>query len=458
MSTPSRAVAGLALAVLTASVGTSAANIALPALVTAFTTTPGHVQWLVVAYLVGMSTVSVAAGYAGDRWGRRPILLTGIAVFTVGAVVGAFSPSLTTLITARAVQGVGAAVMTALPLALAKDLVPEGGTGRVIGLLGTTSAVGTALGPVLGGALIGWGGWASPFWMMAVLGAAAFPLAGSVLPAQTPPRARRRFDALGNLLLAAAIAVFALALTTPVSIGSTVALLVCAAALLIAFVAAEKRADAAVLPPAMLRRRAIATGVIANVLVSTVMMTTLVVGPYALHDGLQLALPLVGLVMAVGPVISALSGILAGSVVDRASSPRIVTVALVIVTTGAVALAVLPAWWGVAGYVGALLILTPGYQLFLAANNTHMLSAADTTQRGTVSGALGLSRNVGLITGASALGTIYAALTAGTGTAAISSLDGARTVFLIAALLAGIATGVSALASHGLPRRAKRPS
>ncbi|WP_036315871.1 MFS transporter, partial [Microbacterium sp. B24] len=178
MSTPSRAVAGLALAILTASVGTSAANVALPALVTAFTATPGQVQWVVVAYLLAVTSISVTAGSAGDRWGRRRVLLAGISIFTVGAVAGALAPSLVTLVIARGVQGVGAAVMTALPLALARDLVADGRTGRIMGLLGTTSAVGTALGPALGGALIGWGGWTAPFWMMALLGAAALPLAG----------------------------------------------------------------------------------------------------------------------------------------------------------------------------------------------------------------------------------------------------------------------------------------
>lgn len=455
MSTPSRAVAGLALAILTASVGTSAANVALPALVTAFTATPGQVQWVVVAYLLAITSVSVAVGSAGDRWGRRRVLLAGIALFTVGAAVCALAPSLVTLIIARTVQGVGAAVMTALPLALAKDLVVDGHTGRIMGLLGTTSAVGTALGPALGGALIGWGGWASPFWMMALLGAAALPLALTVPSARTITRPRHRFDATGNVLLSAGIATYALALTAPMPNWPTTPLLIGAAALLIGFLAVERRADAPVLPPAVLRHRTITTGMITNVLVATVMMTTLVVGPYALHDGLQLSLPLVGLVMAVGPVTSAISGVLAGRLVDRSSPPVMITVSLTILTVGTAALATLPAWWGVAGYVAALIILTPGYQLFLAANNTHTLSATDSTQRGAIAGALGLSRNLGLITGASAMGALYATLAAGSDTAASGSLDAAQTTFLIAALLAAIAAATSLLPSCSLQPRAQ---
>ncbi|WDG19253.1 MFS transporter [Microbacterium sp. Clip185] len=450
MSTPSRAIAGLALAILTASVGTSAANVALPALVTAFTATPGQVQWVVIAYLLAITSVSVAAGSAGDRWGRRRVLLAGIALFTVGAAVGALAPSLVTLIIARAIQGFGAAIMTALPLALAKDLVANGRTGRIMGLLGTTSAVGTALGPALGGVLVGWGGWASPFWMMALLGATALPFALMVPSARTIARPRHRFDAVGNVLLSAGIATYALALTAPVPNWPTGPLLIGAAALVIGFLAVERRADAPVFPPAMLRHRTIRTGMITNVLVATVMMTTLVVGPYALHDGLQLPLPLVGLVMSVGPVTSAISGVLAGRLVDRTSPPVMISLSLTILSIGTAALATLPAWWGVAGYVGALVILTPGYQLFLAANNTHTLGATDAEQRGTVAGALGLSRNLGLITGASAMAALYTSLTAGADTAASGSLDATRSTFLIATLLAAIAAVTSLLPSRAL--------
>lgn len=455
MSTPSRAVAGLALAILTASVGTSAANVALPALVTAFTATPGQVQWVVVAYLLAVTSISVTAGSAGDRWGRRRVLLAGISIFTVGAVAGALAPSLVTLVIARGVQGVGAAVMTALPLALARDLVADGRTGRIMGLLGTTSAVGTALGPALGGALIGWGGWTAPFWMMALLGAAALPLAVTVPSARTITRTRHRFDATGNVLLGAGIATYALALTAPMPNWPTGTLLGGAAALLIGFLVVERRADAPVLAPALLRHRTITTGMITNILVATVMMTTLVVGPYALHDGLQLPLPLVGLVMAVGPVTSAISGVLAGRLVDRTSPPIMITVSLTILTVGAAALATVPTWWGVAGYIGALFILTPGYQLFLAANNTHTLSATDPTQRGAIAGALGLSRNLGLITGASAMGALYATLAAESDTAANGPLDAAQTTFFIAALLAAIAAAASLRASRSLQPRAQ---
>ncbi len=434
---------GLALAVLSASVGTSVANVALPDLVSAFTATPAQVQWVVVGYLLAMTGVSITVGALGDRWGRRRILLVGIAVFTLGAVVGALAPTLPVLITARVAQGVGAAAMTALPLALARDVTADGQTGRIMGVLGTTSAIGTALGPALGGTLIGWGGWAAAFWMMVPLGAASLLLATALPSSDTTPRPRGRFDISGSVLLTAGVATYAFALTSPGSNWPTAPLLLGAVALLGGFAAVERRAAHPVLPLATLRHRSITTGMITNVLVATVMMSTLVVGPYALHNGLELSLPLVGLVMSVGPVTSAVSGILAGRLVDRTTPAVMITAGLALVTLGAACLALLPSWWGVVGYIVALIVLTPGYQLFLAANNTHVLSDTDPAHRGRIAGALGLSRNLGLITGASAMGVLYAAIDAGMDAASTGSLSAMRATFLVAALLAAIATAVS---------------
>ena len=98
-----------------------------------------------------------------------------------------------------------------------------------------------------------------------------------------------------------------------------------------------------------------------------------------------------------------LSGFPAGRVVDRFGAPVMVIVGLMAMATGSIALSVLPAFFGLAGYVAAIAILTPGYQLFQAANNTVVMLDVPSDQRGVMSGLLSLSRNLGLITGASAM-------------------------------------------------------
>ena len=153
------ALASLSLAMLLSSLGTSIANVGLPTLAQAFNASFQDVQWVVLSYLVAITTLIVSVGRLGDVIGRRRLLLSGITLFTGASLLSAAAPSLVLLIAARAVQGLGAAVMMALTMAFVGDIVAKSRTGSVMGLLGTMSATGTALGPALGGSLIAACGW-----------------------------------------------------------------------------------------------------------------------------------------------------------------------------------------------------------------------------------------------------------------------------------------------------------
>ena len=196
-----------------------------------------------------------------------------------------------------------------------------------------------------------------------------------------------------------------------------------------------------------------------NALVSTVMMATLVVGPFYLARALGLDAALVGLVMSIGPLVSALSGVPAGRLVDRVGAPFMLSVGLVAMAAGALALSVLPALFGIAGYIAAMLVLTPGYQLFQAANNTAVMLDVQPDQRGVISGMLSLSRNLGLITGASAMGAVFAlgAMTTDISTATPAAVaSGMRISFAVAAVLIVVALAI-AYASQARSRRAVLP-
>ena len=209
------ALAGLSLSMLLSSLGTSIANVALPTLAEAFEAPFQTVQWVVLAYLLAITSSIVSVGRLGDLIGRRRLLRVGILVFTGASVVSAAAPALWLVIAARAVQGLGAAAMMALTMAFVNDLVPRARLGSAMGLLGTTSAVGTALGPSLGGLLIDWFGWQAIFLINLPLGVVAAALAHGHLPAdRRAPGARRvELDHRGTLLLALTLAAYALAMT-----------------------------------------------------------------------------------------------------------------------------------------------------------------------------------------------------------------------------------------------------
>jgi len=456
------ALASLSLSMLLSSLGTSIANVGLPALAQAFNASFQQVQWIVLAYLLAITTLIVGAGRLGDIVGRRRLLLAGIGLFTAASVLCAAAPTLGLLVVARAAQGLGAAVMMALTMAFVGETVPKARTGSAMGLLGTMSAVGTALGPSLGGVLIAGFGWRALFFANVPLGLVALWLAYRHLPPdRTAGTGKPGFDTVGTLLLALALAAYALAVTLGRgSFGVLNMVLLLAAALGVGlFVLAESRVASPLVRLAMFREPVLAASLVMNVLVATVMMATLVVGPFYLSRALGLGAAMVGLVLSAGPVISALSGVLAGRMVDRLGAPAMVVFGLAAMVTGAVALSLLPALFGLAGYLAAIAVLTPGYQLFQAANNTAVMADVQADRRGLVSGLLNLSRNLGLITGASVMGAVFAFASAASDITAANPgavATGMRVTFAVAAVLAALAL-VVALGSRARLARASVP-
>ncbi|MEU3463836.1 MFS transporter [Streptomyces sp. NPDC006733] len=445
------ALAGLSLSMLLSSLGTSVANVALPTLAHAFTASFQQVQWIVLAYLLAITTVIVSVGRLGDLLGRRRLLLAGIALFTAASVLCGLAPTLWTLIAARAAQGLGAAVMMALTMAFVGETVPRARTGSAMGLLGTMSAVGTALGPSLGGALIAGPGWRAVFLVNAPLGVLAFLLARRHLPAdrQRPGAERPAFDRIGTLLLALALAAYALAMTWGHgSFGPLNAALLGAAAVGAGlFVRAERTAPSPLIRLTVFRDPALSASLAMSTLVSTVMMATLVVGPFYLARALGLREALVGLVLSAGPLVAAVSGVPAGRVADRFGAPRMTVVGLAAMAVGAAALSLTPASLGVAGYLAPIVVVTAGYAVFQTANNTTVMAEVPPDRRGVVSGMLNLSRNLGLITGASVMGAVFA-LAAATSDLTTAGPDavatGMRVTFAVAAALIVVALGIAA--------------
>lgn len=391
----------LALAMLLASLGTSIANVALPTLAETFSAPFPSVQAVVVVYLAGLIVSVVIAGRLGDRLGLKSMLVVGLAVFALASLLCAVAPNLPLLIGARALQGSGAAFLMTLAMGLMRETASEARVGRAMGLLGTASALGTALGPSLGGLLIPATGWRGIFWVQVPLAVLTLMLAVMMLPA----------DSRKNT-------------ATSVSLWSTMS-------------------------------RNLASSLLVNIIVAAVMMTTLVVGPFFLGIGLGLTATQVGFVMAVGPVISIFSGVPSGRLVDAWGGDRTLALGLALLATGAFLLALLPIEFGVAGYVLSIMVLTPGYQLFQATNNTAALAEVAKDRRGTVSGLLNLSRYIGLMTGAAAMGAVFAF---GAGTeelaraTASAIASGMRLTFLLAGAMMLAAIGI-AFGHHDFVKR-----
>lgn len=444
------ALIALSLPMLMASLDTSITNTALPVLADDFSAPFRAVQWIVLAYLLAITTSIVSAGRMGDLIGRRRLLATGISLFALASLVCGAAPGLGVLVAARAAQGLGAAAMMAMSLAFVGETISRERTGSAMGLLGTMSAVGTAFGPSLGGLLMAGPGWRWLFLVNVPVGVVGLLLALRYLPAdqRRPTSVRSGLDPLGTLLLAGSLVAYALAMTLerggfgPLPL----CLLLAAATGTVLFLFVESRVAAPLIRLELVRDRILTTSLAAGALVSTVMMSTLVVGPFYLSRALALPPALVGILLSVGPSVVALTGVPAGLLTDRYGARTTARAGLVAISGGAGALSLLPVRFGALGYVLPIAVVTAGYALFQTANNTAVMSGVRADTRGTLSSLVNLSRNLGLITGASVMGAVFAL---GTGTDGVSTASpiaiaaGMRTTFAVAAGLMAVALAIS---------------
>ena len=447
------ALAGLSLSMLMPSLDTSIANSGLPVLVKAFDASFQQAQWIILSYLLAITTLIVSVGRLGDIVGRRRLLLIGLAIFNIASLMCGIADSLQFLIFSRAAQGIGAAIMMALTVAMVGETVPKERTGSVMGLLGTMSAIGTTLGPSLGGLLMSSFGWRMIFLVNLPLGIINFALASVYLPADRRNGnvpTRPEFDWVGTLILGLTLAAYSLSMTLGHGSfgGLNIALLMAAAVGTALFVLVESKASSPLIDLSMFRDMELSGSLAMSLLVTTVLMATLVVGPFYLSRGLGLDTAFVGVALSVGPLVAALSGVPAGRIVDRFGSRRMILSGLMGIAAGTLLLSLLPTGVGLVGYLLPIAIVTSSYALFQAANNTAIMNGVSQERRGVTSALVSLSRNLGLITGASMMGTVFSAASAGTEmTTADPALIsyGMRMTFGVAAALMIVALGIAVM-------------
>ena len=453
------ALSGLSLCVLLSSLGTSIANVSLPTLAQTFHAPFQRIQWVILAYLLAVTALVVGAGRLADILGHRRMLLTGLLMFTLASAACGLAQTLDFLIASRVLQGVGAALLIALPLALVVQVAPKAKGGRAMGLLGGMSALGTALGPSLGGLLLSAFGWQAIFLVNVPIALVAACLVYRYLPDDSVEAnpARERIDSLGLLLLALTLVAYALAMTLGRGHFGLLNLGLLMGALVGGWVFArlESRVSSPLIRLSMLREGKLSRGLGMSGLVSTVMMTSLVVGPFYLSRALGLKDTAVGLALSVGPLSAAMMGAVAGRMVDAWGIRLTTHFGLTAMALAAATLSVVPTTLGLPGYLGPMLLMTTGYALFQTSNNTSVMGNLPSDQRGLVSGLLNLSRNLGLITGASFMGLVFARVSGGsdiTSAGADQVAAETRAAFGVAAVLVLVTLAVALYADEDAGR------
>lgn len=434
----------------------SIVNVALPSIGVSLAMTQVGLAWVVNAYQLTLGGLQLVSGRAVDLVGGRRMFQTGLAVFTLASLLAALAGDPATLVAARALQGVGAAVLIPAELALLAAVFTEPAVfRRAMGVWSAMAAVGAGAGVVLGGVLTQALGWPSVFWVNVPIGLAALLLGGRLLPAD-PPRGRRGgplpVDVAGAVAITSALAALVYAAAefgahgpTPAAAGS-LGLLAAGAAV---FAVRQRTARAPVLPRGIWRGVGVRSGAVANLLVGAVhvpgfVLLTLffqqVLGYSAVWSGLALV-----------PVV-AVNLVAARTAVPWAMGrwgPRAVLacgMGLMAVGLGASALALRPGADYASQILPALVVFAAGLPAVFVSATAPALRAAAGDRAGTVSGLLNSAQRVGAALGLAALLAVVESLTgAGAGPEAVSG--GLRPAMAGAAVLALVGVA-AALASR----------
>ena len=420
----------------------SVVNTALPSIGRDLRLDGSDMQWVVTAYLMMSGGGLLFGGRIADLLSRKWVFLTGLTVFTIASIVSGFAGSAGELITARAGQGLSAALMT--PAALSIIMTTYSGAQRRLGLTlwGAVGSLGVAAGVLLGGALTTWAGWQTIFWINAPIGAVALLAGLKVIPAATTPSVTlKRFDVAGASAVIGSLAALIYGLGATEQHGWLAARVLVAfassAVLAVAFKLRENKAAHPLVPPHTWKVKSLVSGTtvmlgVTGILVGTVFLTSIFVQTVMAFSAIRAGVAFVpfALAITVGTVV-ARHGMAHGA-------PRVIAaLGLVVVAGGAVLLAQASTGSSfTTGVLPGLAIIGLGVGMVFAPVSVTAMAGIPPQHAGMASGFLMTGHEVGAALGVAVLSAV--ASTAGSLASATGIVDGFGRGFLAAAGIAAV--------------------
>lgn len=415
----------------------SAVNVAFPAIVAGFGLEVAAIQWIPICYALTYGSLMLAVGRLGDIFGHRRLFRIGLAWSAVAFVLCALAPSYGTLLAARVLQGIGAALTIGCGPALATNLFPEAMRVRALAVYATAFAASQALGPLLGGMLVQALDWQGVYWFRAPIALMALWLARS-LPASPPAGAREPFDAIGAVFLATTVATALLAVNRAPEPTAAVLAMVAIAALY-GFLSRSRRAPRPIIDLGLFRRRGFAALNLAHALVSFAAFAVMLIGPFYLARIAGLSPVQIGLALACSHGAAALGSALGGWAAGRWDARRIAITGAAMTAAGLLAIA---SWdEDTPGLTLALILALQGLGtgLFTLACADVVTGTMRREDRGVAGSLTMLTRTLGVVGAASLVtlgfGATEAARLAAGAAPAESFLTAFSTVFLAAGAL-----------------------
>ena len=415
-------------AFLAVSIGgfTSAADelsiiVALPTIAAYFHTDLPTVQWAIAGYALTISALLLPMGRLADMVGAKPVYLAGFAIFVVAAVLGGFSPNITTLILAKVIQGCGAAMVQGTGRAMIVSIFPTNERGKVLGAQMSVVGAGAIAGPALGGAVVSGLDWPWVFFITGAAGLLSLVAALLIVKQQREPRDNlgRGFDGMGAVLSAGAMVIFLVAIGNGNRIGWTSPFLAAAIAvcfgLLGGFIWWELRTRLPMLDLRLFKNWVFTLGVSAGFVSFVGTYSVFFLMPFYLQGVLGFSPGEIGLIMVPMSLAMIVVGPITGRLSDRYGWWKFKAGGMALTTAGLFLLSRVTETSSLILVMPGMILQGLGIGMFNSPNSSSILSTVGPSRYGVVSGLLALLRNSASVTSLAIATAIVTAVMASMG-------------------------------------------
>jgi EmrB/QacA subfamily drug resistance transporter len=414
--------------------------------------------WIPTAYLVSLAVLLLTMGRLSDIRGRKNIFIAGFGIFVLGSLLCSLATDGNQLIGFRALQGIGAACISATATAIVTDTFPSEERGKALGINAMAVYIGLSLGPALGGLLTGIAGWRSIFLINIPIGIVVILLAFRYVKDTGEFRRQEKLDIPGVLLFTLGLTSLLITLTLAEQYGwgslGIISLIILAIATLALFIVVErKKGQAAMLDLSLVTgNRLFAAANISALLNYTAYFSIAFMLSYYMQQVLGLSILYTGFILLIMPVAMAVLSPLSGLASDRIGSRSLASIGMAIIALGLLFMSTLTTSSSVLTISIGLLVIGIGMGLFSSPNTSAVMGCVERKRLGVASGTLSTMRFVGQAVSLAIMGAIIASvagpnfiasLTVGTAGSAVSAdayVRGMSAVFLVGAVIAALGT------------------
>lgn len=422
----------IAIGVFMATLDSSIVNISLPAIARSFgVPLSGAIEWVIIAYLVVTAAILLTAGRLADMIGRKIVWLTGLVIFTASSVLCGLAPGLAFLIAARALQGLGGALLLAVSPAMLTAAFPAKERGRALGLNAINVSLGVSVGPILGGFITGYFSWRWIFFVNVPFGILGV-IATLIFIKEKVTRSPGRFDPLGAALLAIGLACLTAGLSFGTELGwgspLILSLLTVGIIALIILPFVELRVPNPAIVLSLLKNRVFTSALLSLIISFLALFAVSFMLPFYLEELRGFSSELSGILLTPLPLALAFIAPFSGMLADRFGTRWLAAGGLTIGCLGLIAISFLNAQSSIWDIVWRLLVVGVGQALFQSPNNSALLGAAPREHQGSASGFLATARTMGQCLSIALAGAIFTGMGGATaGLLLVSGKAGAQT-------------------------------